>query len=399
MSNHSLDLLLTRGVTNIIDAHHLNTRLSQGTPLRIKLGIDPTGPQIHIGRAMLLWKLRAFQELGHQVVLIVGDFTAQVGDASDKTSERPMLSQKDVQKNLQGYLNQLEKILDLSQCEIHYNSEWLENLTFREISELAGIFSVSEMLDRDNFSQRHQAQERISLHEFMYPLMQGYDSVMVKADVEIGGNDQYFNLMAGRKIQKHYRQEPQDIITFEFLVGLDGRKMSTSWGNGIFITDEPQEMFGKIMTLKDELILDYFRLATDETLDAIEQYRVELAAGVNPRDIKIELGKAIVRRYYSDTEADYVAEEFIRIFAEKSIPEDISEMTISLTDIDYKPVQLVAQAFGVSKTEARRLLQDGGVKIAQGEPLRLDSNLDSLRDEAVVFQKGKRHFIRIYITA
>jgi tyrosyl-tRNA synthetase len=229
----------------------------------------------------------------------------------------------------------------------------------------------------------------------MYPLMQGYDSVQVKSDVELGGNDQYFNLLAGRKIQKFYGQAPQDIVTFEFLVGLDGRKMATSWGNGIYITDSPQEMFGKIMTLQDELILEYFRLATDVSLSQIEAYSQQLQAGANPRDIKLELAKALVRRYHSEEEAQTAQEEFIRVFAEKALPESMPEITITLAKIEFRPVDLVSQVFQVSKSESRRLLQSSGVRCYPNTVLTLDADLQGWQGQTQVLQKGKRHFVKV----
>lgn len=388
-----MDELFTRGVTNIIDQDHLFQRLATDRPLRIKFGIDPTGPHIHLGRASTLWKLRAFQELGHKIILIIGDFTAQIGDASDKTQERPGLTAQDVETNLRDYLEQIGQIIDLEQCEVHYNSQWLNELSLEEIMRLTDLFSVSEMLDRDNFQKRFQSGVRISMREFMYPLLQGYDSVQVEADVEIGGNDQYFNLMAGRRIQKAYGQKPQDIITFEFLVGLDGRKMSTSWGNGVFITDHPQEMFGKLMSLNDDLIVQYFHLATDCSLVEIEEYQNRIQAGDNPRNIKMILAHRIVARYHGQEKAQQAENEFIQVFQEKDVPSNISEVEANNIR-DWRPVAVVSQVFGISKSEARRVIQDGAIKKDQDQVLTLESSL-SPDLTPFILQKGKRHFMKI----
>ena len=384
---------LQRGVTNIIEKNHLQKRLFSERFLRIKFGIDPTGPHIHLGRASTLWKLRELQDLGHVIVLIIGDFTAQIGDASDKTQERPVLTAEDIEKNLVDYLDQIGRIIDITQCEIHYNSQWLNDLALSEIMRLNDLFSVSEMLDRDNFQKRFQAGVRISMREFMYPLLQGFDSVQVEADVEIGGNDQYFNLMAGRRIQKAYGQQPQDIITFEFLVGLDGRKMSTSWGNGVFITDSPQDMFGKIMSLNDELILHYFQLATDCPLSQIEEYQRRLQAGENPRDIKMILADHIVARYHGNTEAKQARQGFIQVFQDKDLPSDMAELGVK-DILDWRPVALISQVFQISKSEARRLIQDGAIKKDQTQIITMDSQLSS-ELAPFILQKGKRHFIKI----
>jgi len=405
-----LEDFLTRGVTNIIDDNDLRQKLFSGKKLRVKLGIDPTGPNIHLGRAITFWKLKILQDLGHTIVFIIGDFTAQVGDPSDKTEERKGLNYTQIKDNLKNYLNQIGTIIDVSKCEVVYNSEWLSKLDFNQISELADAFSVSEMLDRDNFSKRFKENQRISLREFMYPLMQGYDSVVVKSDLEIGGNDQYFNLMAGRKIQKVYNQPAQNIVTFEFLVGLDGRKMSTSWGNGIFINDAPQDMFGKIMTLKDELILDYFRLATDIEQSKIDVYQKEMESGRNPKEIKEDLAFAIVKRYYGEEIANQTKGSFERIFSEKKISkEDFVEYIYNKTD--YRLVNIIAEIFQLSLTQSRDLIKSGGIKfvsldkdnefltITDIKANILDQNiLDFVQNEKVFYiKKGKKDKVALIL--
>ena len=385
---------LTRGVTNYIDKEHLKAQLVSGKQLRVKFGIDPTGDKIHLGRAVPFWKLRQLQDWGHHITLIIGDFTARIGDASDKDSERPMLTKEEINNNLKGYLDQIGKILDISKVEIRYNSEWLESLSFDTLSEIANIFSVNEMLDRDNFSERHKNHTRISLREFLYPLIQGYDSVMVKSDLEIGGNDQYFNLISGRKVQKYYNQESQDIVTFELLLGIDGRKMSTSWGNGIFITDTPSQMFTSIMAIKDELIIDYFRLATNISKGDIENYQKQLESGANPRDIKLILSSAIVKRYYNEDEAGKAQQYFEQLFSKQEIPDTIE--TISIGEIEDKRLfAVMAKVFDLSNSEAKRAIQEGGVKVNQEIVQDVFFELNQPHTQEYIIQKGKKHIIKI----
>jgi tyrosyl-tRNA synthetase len=393
--SHIVQDILTRGVTYSLEADILEKNLQEEV-LTVKFGIDPTGPQIHLGRAIPFWKLRQLQDLGHHIILIIGDFTARIGDASDKDTERPMLSKEAIQHNLKGYFDQISLILDMSQLEIRYNSEWLDTLSFDILSEIADIFSVNEMLARDNFYLRHQAHTRISLREFLYPLIQGYDSVMVKSDLEIGGNDQYFNLMAGRKVQKHFGQSPQHILTFELLRGIDGRKMSTSWGNGIYITDTPNDMFTKVMKIQDDLLYDYFRLATDIDMPQIEQYMNSIQDGVNPRDIKLILAYSIVKRYYSDKEAEKAQTYFCELFTKQSIPQDIPQITIDQFP-DTRLFAVIAQSFHISNSEAKRAIQDGGVRLNQHIVkdifLDLQSEIDQVQE--LIIQKGKGHILKI----
>jgi tyrosyl-tRNA synthetase len=270
-----IDELLTRGVEEIIDVEHLKKKLESGKQLRVKLGIDPTSANIHLGRSIPLLKLRDFQELGHQIVFIVGDATGVIGDTSDKDSERPMLTRADVEQNLKQYKEQVGKILDLNKIEFRYNSEWLNTLSYDEIGEHANVFSLAEFISRDNIRRRLEAGTRVSLRELLYPLMQGYDSVAIKADVELGGTDQRFNLLAGRTLQAHFGQEPQDILMNPLVAGTDGRKMSSSWGNTVNLTDEPNDMFGKIMSVPDELIIEYFTYMTRVPLAEVESYAMQ----------------------------------------------------------------------------------------------------------------------------
>ena len=384
--------ILTRGVTNILVKEDLEKRLKDGEKLRIKLGIDPTGAKLHIGRAIPLWKLRNFQDHGHQIVMIIGDFTALIGDASDKTAERVMLTREDVENNMKDYAKQLGMILDMSKVELHYNSDWLGKLDFNDVAGLAVNFSVAQMLDRDNFSKRYKEGIRIGLQEFLYPLMQGYDSVAIKADLELGGNDQYFNLLAGRTLQKAFKQSPQDIMTFELLEGLDGRKMSTSYGNTISIADEPKEQFGKIMSMKDELIVKYLIICTQLTMEEIEVIKKELESGANPRDAKMKLGMEIVKLYHGEEAALEAKEAFIGQFANKQRPDDIPTFTPSSEKISLVDL-LVESKLETSKGNARRIIEQGGVKIDDEKITEIDFLLETKK--GMIIQVGKRRFIEI----
>ena len=353
--------LLTRGVEDVFVREALEKKLLSGRQLRVKLGIDPTGPKIHIGRAIILWKLRKFQELGHQVVLIVGDFTSLIGDPSDKLNKRPMLTPEKIAENLRDYKKQIGKILDLSQTEFVFNSKWLAKLGFAEIAQLAEAFSVNQMSARRNFKDRFDKGEEVSLREFLYPLMQGYDSVAVKADIELGGFDQLFNLKAGRVIQKHYGQPEQDVITFQMLEGTDGRKMSTSWGNVITIMDEPNDMFGKIMSVKDELVSKYFLLCTEASEVDIKAGESAVGGGANPRDRKVQLAKAIVSLYHGASAAEKAAENFSAVFSKGGIPEDAP--VVKVRTGAFLAEVLVAEKVVSSKSDWRRLVDGGGVHV------------------------------------
>jgi tyrosyl-tRNA synthetase len=383
-----IDQLLTRGVAEIIDKENLLKKLNSGKDLRIKLGIDPTSPNIHLGRSIPLLKLRDFQDLGHKVILLIGDFTGLIGDTSDKDSERPMLSKETIKINLETYIDQAAKILDISKVEVVYNSTWLSKLNYFDICEQADLFSINQFISRENISKRLDEGKRVSLRELMYPLMQGYDSVELKADIEVGGTDQKFNLLAGRDLQRHYKQEPQDIMMFSMMEGLDGRKMSSSYGNGVNLMDSANDMFGKIMSLNDEFVTKYFKLVTRVDLEVIAKYESDLKNGTNPRDIKILLGKAIVTMYHSADDADKAEQYFINTFTKKEIPDDIDE----LTPTDYNIVNILIESKLVeSKSDARRVIGQGGVKV-NGE---IVSSLDVNIDKNSVIQKGKMGFVRV----
>lgn len=386
-----IDELLSRGVEDSIVKAEIKKALMSGRQLRIKFGIDPTGSRIHIGRAVPLRKLREFQQLGHQVVLIIGDFTAQVGDASDKTEKRPILTRAQIDDNLKDYKSQISKILDISKTEFVYNNDWLSKLTFSEIVTLAECFSVQQMLARRNFKDRYESGTEISLREFLYPIMQGYDSVAVKADIEIGGFDQLFNLKAGRVIQEHYGMEKQNIITFQMVEGTDGRKMSTSWGNIISIVDDPNTMFGKVMSIHDDLIIKYFLLCTDASLEKIQGFEIDLKNGVNPKDIKLQLGVELVTLYHTEKDAALAKNSWIETFSKGGLPENILEIT---TTPDKEIVDLlIAHEIVSSKTDWRRLVEDKAV--TDGEGVILTNPKELARN--VILKIGKKRFVKIVL--
>ncbi len=354
-----IEEILIRGVEEVIGIEELANKLRKGDQIRIKLGIDPTSPNIHIGRSIPLLKLRDFQNLGHKVVFIIGDFTGVIGDTSDKDSERPMLSKETIKKNLENYVLQAGKIIDIKKCEIHYNSKWLEKIGYEEIGKQADVFSLSDFVDRENISKRLNSGKRVSLRELLYPLMQGYDSVVVKADVEIGGTDQRFNLLAGRELQRSYKQNPQSVITNPLIEGLDGRKMSSSWGNTINLFDPAEEMFGKVMSLRDDLLVKYFTLVTRIPLTEIQQIQKDLEGGVNPKEIKLRLAKEIVRMYHGEDAAKEAQQTFEQTFSKGEFPENAevleAEKEGKLGDA------LVASGVVDSKSEWRRLVEQGAV--------------------------------------
>jgi tyrosyl-tRNA synthetase len=386
-----IDELLTRGVEDIIVKDELKALLMSGKQLRIKLGVDPTGAKIHIGRAIPLRKLREFQKLGHQVVFIVGDFTAQVGDASDKLEKRPMLTRAQIDENLKDYKSQISKILDISKTEFVYNNDWLSKLSFGELVQLAECFSVQQMLARRNFKDRYDAGTEISLREFLYPMMQGYDSVAVKADVEIGGFDQLFNLKAGRVVQEYYGMPKQQVMTFQMLEGTDGRKMSTSWGNIISIVDDPYTMFGKVMALHDDLIVKYFTLCTDVSLEDIQAIEIELSQGVNPRDIKMKLGSELVTLYHTEKDATLAKNSWIETFQKGGVPDVIPE--IHTTNDKEVAELLVEQGLVESKTDWRRLVDAKAVTVIDGEVV----SDPKIKASNVTLKIGKKRFVKILV--
>ncbi|OHB85829.1 MAG: tyrosine--tRNA ligase [Planctomycetes bacterium RIFCSPHIGHO2_02_FULL_38_41] len=393
--------IIMRGVIDIVTKEDLTRKLQRSIkekkPLRVKLGLDPTAPDIHIGNAIPIHKLRAFQSLGHTAILIIGDYTATVGDPSGANKTRPMLSHEKVMENAKTYLSQAGKILDMNKTEVVYNSKWFEKMTFSEVIKLAAKITVARMIERDDFTRRYNAGIPISVNEFIYPLMQGYDSIMVKSDVELGGTDQLFNLLVGRDLQKDEGIEPQVALTTPLLEGIDGnKKMSKSLGNYIGITESPKEMFGKAMSIPDNLMRKYLELTTDLSMDEINKL---LDVHTHPRTAKVAMAKAIVRRYHGDKEADSAAEEFDRIFKDHELPDEIPEVQIpvsELTDGKIWIVKLITLCgFASTNSEARRLVIQGGVTI----------NNESINDPALnieiksdmILKVGKRRFARVVL--
>lgn len=385
-----MDKHILRGSAEVVDHQELEKKLQRKDPLRVKIGIDPTGDRIHIGHASVIRKLKHFQDMGHQVVLIVGSFTGRIGDASDKANERPILSKEDTKANMADYEKQLARIIDTDKAEVRYNHEWFEAFELSEWLRINQLFSVAQMIERDNFAKRFESGTRIGLQELQYPLLQAYDSVAVQADVEIGGTDQLFNLMAGRTVQKHYNQTPQDIITYDLLLADDGSKMSKSWENCIWVDDTPEDMYGKVMRINDDLIMHYFTITTDVEDDELERMQQQLNEGANPRDIKQRLAREIVGIYHDSSAAEKAERAFIRQFRDKETPEYIPETVVPKTEWETTELLLHAELAG-SKSEARRLIEQGGVRL-NGEQIHGDTV--SVTDGDVL-QTGKRHFRKL----
>jgi len=382
-----VDAVLSRGVDEVIDESHLRSRLLSGERLRVKLGIDPTSPHLHLGRSVPLLKVRDFQELGHAVVFIVGDFTGVIGDASDKDAERPMLTPDVIAKNKKTYFRQVGRLIDLKTAELRYNSEWLEKLDYTDVGKHADAFSVADFIARDNIRRRLDAGSRVSLREVLYPLMQGYDSVAVKADVEVGGVDQRFNLLSGRTLQTVYGQEPQDIVITTFPVeGTDGRKMSSSWGNTINFNDEPKDMFGKVMRVQDDLVERYFILLTRVPTDKIR----EVMSG-HPKKAKEYLAREIVALYHGTAAADGARHAFVRTFSEKKIPEDVQQLKQQSNLRDT----LVNAGVVASNAEWNRLIAASAVRNAQTDERVTESGF--IVQEETVFKVGKKRFVKIVL--
>lgn len=388
-----IEEILTRGVSEVIDRESLKKRLLSGEKLRIKFGTDPTSPNIHLGRAVPLLKLRDLQSLGHQIVFLIGDFTGVIGDTSDKESERPMLERAVVEKNLETYFEQAGKLLDMSKVEVVRNSDWLGKLTYQEISEQADIFSLAEFIARDNIKKRLEKGTRISLRELLYPLMQGYDSVVLKADLELGGTDQRFNLLAGREMQKYYKQKPQDVMMTDLIEGTDGRKMSSSWGNTINLTDDANSMFGKVMSMGDELIGKYFVHCTRVPMEEIAKLEKEMADGeLNPRDAKLRLAGEITTIYHGEDLARSAREFFINTFSKKEIPQDVKEFEIAK---EMKLIELlVVSGNAKSLGDARRKVEQGGVSVDE-QKLTDPQTLVTEEFDGKVVKIGKMGFVRV----
>lgn len=384
---------LKRGVDEILSEADLIEKLKENRPLRVKLGADPTAPDIHLGHTVVLNKLRQFQQFGHEVIFLIGDFTGMVGDPSGKNTTRPPLSRDDVLRNAETYKQQIYKILDPQKTRIVFNSSWLGELGTEGMIRLTSNYTVARMLERDDFKKRFSNNQPIAIHEFIYPLLQGYDSVALDADIELGGTDQKFNLLVGRELQKSAGQKPQVAITLPLLVGLDGeKKMSKSLGNYIGVAESPTEMFGKVMSISDELMWDWYDLLSFRPLTEIAQLKQEVENGRNPRDIKVLLAKEIIARFHSEADAEAAEQEFINRFQKGAMPEDMPELTfegeMGLPNL-LKEAGLVA-----STSEANRMVQQGGVKI-DGEKVE-DAKL-VIKASTAVYQVGKRKFARVTV--
>ena len=397
--------LIKKGVQEIIREEELKERLARavatGVPLRVKAGFDPTAPDLHLGHTVLIQKLKHFQDLGHQVIFLIGDFTGLIGDPSGKSETRPPLTEEEVRANAATYERQIFKVLDPERTLIEFNSRWMKAMSAQDLIRLAARYTVARMLEREDFHKRYASHTPIAIHEFLYPLIQAYDSVALRADVELGGTDQKFNLLVGREIQREYGQEPQVVITLPLLEGLDGvQKMSKSLGNYVGIDEPPREMFGKLMSLPDALLLRYYELLSDLGPQELEQLRRDLESGaVNPRDAKEALAKEIVARYHGAPAAEKAAAEFAHIFREGGLPDEIEEVTLTPAGPHDRLLPNVLAAAGLAATtsEARRLIAQGGVK-ADGEKV-TDIHRELPENQPILLQVGKRRFKRVTLAA
>jgi len=393
MIESKLKKILAR-VETVIPEEELKEKLKKKRPLRVKLGIDPTAPDIHLGFAVVLRKLRDFQELGHTAVLVVGDFTARIGDPSGRSKTRPPLTEEDVKRNMKDYEKQIFKILNKKNTEIKRNSEWLSKLSPVEIVKLASGITMAKMMERDDFAKRVKEEQPIALHEFLYPVFQAYDSVAVKADIELGGTDQHWNHLLGRDMQRNFNQEPQVVMLMPILEGLDGiRKMSKSYGNYVGVTETPKEQFGKLMSIPDDLILRYFELCLDYDENSLKSIENRLKSGENPMDIKMELSEKIVALYHDKEAGEKAKKEFIEVFSKNKEPEDIEELKIRKNEKIWIVELLEKADFVKSRGEARRLIQNGALKI-DGKKV-TDFTLNVSFDKDVIIRVGKLRFVKI----
>lgn len=389
--------IITKGVSMLVDEEELKSKLAESIknnrPLVIKLGLDPSAPDIHLGHAVVLRKIKQMQDLGHEAVIIIGDFTGKIGDPSGKSKGRNALSDEQVKENAQTYFEQIFKVLDKEKTTVRYNSEWLSKLNFEDVLKLAATTTVARMMERDDFQNRFNNNVPIGIHEFFYPLMQAYDSVALKADIELGGTDQTFNILMGRTLQKAMGQPQQIAMFMPLLEGLDGvEKMSKSLGNYIGVYESAEVMFKKVMEVPDELILKYFALTTDEHPDRIEAVRQELAQGKNPRDIKYSLAEIITRLYHTEQETIQAKEYYDTAFSKKAIPDQIPELLVKVQSrlIDIIPL-LVKRSFATSNGEFRRLVQQGGVQLNQQKL----EDFDTVLANGDVLKIGKKHFVKL----
>jgi len=390
---------LRKGTVDLIREEDLKAKLEKsektGKPLRVKLGLDPTAPDIHLGHTVVIRKLRAFQDLGHTVIFLIGDFTGTIGDPSGKNVTRPPLSREEINTNAETYKRQMFKLLDPEKTELRFNGEWMDKFTAADFVKLTAKTTVKQILERDDFTKRMAEEKPISLHELLYPLVQGYDSVALEADVELGGTDQKFNLLMGRNLQREFDQEPQVILTTPLLEGLDGvQKMSKSLNNYIGIDEAPNEMFGKVMSISDDLMWKYYELLTDLTEPEISDLRSQCADGsLNPRNVKVDLAKLIITDFQSADAAAEAEEDFNRRFVKKEVPDEIEERTIAAGV--YKLADLLAETgLAASKGEARRLIEQGGVKV-NGDKASAANSDTAIDQSGVLIQVGKRKFLKL----
>jgi tyrosyl-tRNA synthetase len=388
--------ILTRNVAEVVVREELEEKLSSGKKLKIKFGIDPTGAYLTLGHMVVMRKLKEFQDAGHEIYLLFGNFTAQIGDPTGKSETRKPLTQEQVEANAKTYLEQAGKVLDLKKVKVVWNADWLGKFNFAEVLKLASNFTVAQMLERDMFQDRIKKDLPIGLHEFLYPLMQGYDSVELHADVELGGNDQMFNMMAARPLQKAANQKPQCVMTMKILVGTDGhKKMGKSENNFIAVLDEPKQMFGKLMSIPDSIIIDYFEMCTDVTADELKNLSDRLKKGENPRNLKVELAKKITTLYHNAAEAENAATEFDKVFSQGGLPEDIETIEVKALEAPLLELLLEHKLLS-SRGEAKRLIDGGGIKVDQKKIS--DYNLIlQLKPEKLV-QIGKRKFVKFKST-
>ncbi|HAH67819.1 MAG TPA: tyrosine--tRNA ligase [Gammaproteobacteria bacterium] len=395
-------LEIKRGVDEILVEKDFLDRLKQSKPLKIKVGFDPTAPDLHLGHTVIINKMRKFQEFGHEVIFLIGDFTGMIGDPSGVNETRPVLTKEQVKENARTYKNQIFKILDKDKTRIEFNSSWMNKITSAELIDIASKYTVARMLERDDFKKRFRSENPISIHEFLYPIVQGYDSVALGCDVEMGGTDQKFNLLVGRHLQQIYGQEPQTIITLPLLEGLDGvKKMSKSSNNYVALNDSGDEMFGKIMSISDDLMWKYFELLSTKNLSEIEKLKDTVKNGANPRDIKFLLSEEIVERFHSLSIAKKAKESFLQRFQKGGIPEDIDLIEVSIKDIENDngeinlPRLLAHTNLVNSVSEGHRAIKAGSVRI-DGEKISQIS-LDIQSDSELILSQGKRRFIKVKI--
>ena len=376
---------LTRNAVHVLPEGELERKLALGRPLRVKLGIDVTSPDIHVGRAIPLQRMRAFQDAGHTGVLIIGDYTTRIGDPSGRSSERPILSDEEIDESAKTYMEQAFLVIDPDKTEVRFNGEWLSKLSFADVVRLTRTMTVARLLERDDFAQRYTAQEPISVSEMLYPLMQAYDSVAVEADVELGGTDQLYNLLAGREVMQAYGLEPQVALTTPLLVSWDGEKMSSSLGNNIPLTAAPEDQFGRAMRISDALLPEWYRLVMEKELDR----------SAEPFEAKLELARFIVRRSHGEEALERAEAHFTRVVREGKAPDDVREAPLPPGDPVHLPL-LIRDEFGLSTSEARRLIQQGGVKLDGSTVTDLDLPRNQL--EGLLLQVGKRQFIRFRVS-